>query len=517
MAPLDNSDQAFEAGLRDDFPRGFERVAKAAGRDRGLSASWLQPDEMAGPRWTAARGILLGTRAGATRHWNDDRHLLTIAGTRAGKGVSAIIPNLLTWEGAAVVVDPKGANATVTAGRRGKGSRGGGPGLGQDVHVLDPFGESGLVSSAYNVLCGLDARSPDVVEDIGGFAEALIMHPERGERYWTESAQALLRALILLVVADIRFEDRRNLVTVRRLLTLTDPAIAKLKDAQPEDVELSSENALIRLLLDQEHTPYGYICIGMGEQLMAMSDKERGGVMSSARTQTVWLDGPRVPSVLSRSDFDLADLKRKRMTLYLCLPATRMGTYARWLRLMILLSLSAMEREKTVTDQPVLFVLDEFPVLGFMEAVETAAGLMAGFGVKLWPIIQNIGQLKKHYPSSWETFFANAGVITAFGVTDGETLKVLSESLGRTGIVSKVDSGASRSALNQGTSPLHDDRREVPLLAEHELRMAFARDKQRMLILNAETSPAVVRRLRYYDHPLFEGLYDVDPSVRLTP
>lgn len=67
----------------------------------------------------------------------------------------------------------------------------------------------------------------------------------------------------------------------------------------------------------------------------------------------------------------------------------RMGTHARWLRLMILLALSVMERTNVKPPAPVLFVLDEFPVLGHLQTIETAAGLMAGFGVKLWVIIQN--------------------------------------------------------------------------------------------------------------------------------
>ena len=61
-----------------------------------------------------------------------------------------------------------------------------------------------------------------------------------------------------------------------------------------------------------------------------------------------------------------------------------MATHARWLRLMILLSLSVMERTRGKPKLPVLFILDEFPALGHMQALETAAGLMAGFGVKLW-------------------------------------------------------------------------------------------------------------------------------------
>jgi type IV secretion system protein VirD4 len=199
--------------------------------------------------------------------------------------------------------------------------------------MLDPFGESGRPTASFNPLGSLDPKSQDVVEDIGLFADALVLHPEQGERHWTESAQALIRALILLVVADPRFKDRRNLLTVRRVLTLTDPAISAVQEALPVGVDsLTAEQALIKMLIDQTDegaTPYGYICIGIGEQLMAMGDRERGSVLSSARTQTQWLDSPKMRTVLERSEFDLADLKRKKMSVYLCLPATRMATHAR--------------------------------------------------------------------------------------------------------------------------------------------------------------------------------------------
>ena len=52
------------------------------------------------------------------------RHLLTVAPTRSGKGVSSIIPNLLTYQGSVFVIDPKGENALVTARRRGAGGNG---------------------------------------------------------------------------------------------------------------------------------------------------------------------------------------------------------------------------------------------------------------------------------------------------------------------------------------------------------------------------------------------------------
>src|SRR5262249_27668734 len=160
----------------------------------------------------------------------------------------------------------------------------------------------------------------------------------------------------------------------------------------------------------------------------------------------------------------MEDLKSRRTSIYLCLPAMRMGTHARWLRLMILLALTVMERIQTKPSAPVLFVLDEFPVLGHIQAIETAAGLMAGFGVKFRLIVQNVGQLKQHYEKAWETFIANAGALTAFGVVDQESLKVLSDKLGRMRMVEHVSTEAVGAQLRGGAPAFRTDRHDVPLL-----------------------------------------------------
>jgi type IV secretion system protein VirD4 len=488
----------FESRLRQDLPRGHAAQPKSAGRERGLFARWLTPEEMTGEKWSHEGGLLLGRRAGRLIGWKDDRHVMTIAGSRAGKGVSLIIPNLFRYEGSALVVDPKGENAAETAAWREEG-------LGQDVHVLDPFDVSGRPCSSFNPLAELDAEYPHLIEDAGLFADALITHPDRGEKHWTESAQALLRALILLVAGED--ETRRNLITVRKLLMLSGE---KIRDRQfaaaQKGQELAGQEALIQLLRAEVNRSYGHICVGLAEQLSAMGDNERGSVLSSARTQTQWLDDERIADVLCRSDFDIANLKRRKTTIYLCLPAMRMGTHARWFRLMILLALSVMERTRTKPSAPVLFVLDEFPVLGHMQAIETAAGLMAGFGVKLWAIMQNVGQLKQHYDKAWQTFMANAGVITAFGVTDQETLKVLSDKLGHMRMAEKVSTGAVGTALLSGAAPFREDHHNVPLLAEPEIELVFARDEKRVLILGAGLRPAVAERVQYYD-PWFREFY----------
>ena len=496
----------FENRLRQDLPRGHALAPKSTGRERPLFARWLTPAEMTGNQWRPEGGLLLGRRAGRLIGWNDDRHVMTIAGSRAGKGVSLIIPNLLFYEGSALVIDPKGENARVTAGRRGKGTKSGGAGLGQDVYILDPFEVSGMATASFNPLAEIDLEFDDCAEDAGMFADALITHPDHGEKHWTESAQALLRALILVALADSD-PARRNLITVRRLLMLTDERIEdKLFEHPPTLGKLTPQEALFQILKEQMG-PHRDICLGLAGHLEGMGENERGSVLSAAKTQTQWLDDKRMKDVLSRSDFRMADLKRKRTTIYLCLPAMRMGTHARWLRLMILLALSVMERTKAKPPAPVLFVLDEFPVLGHIQSIETAAGLMAGFGVKLWVIVQNVGQLKQHYEKAWETFIANSGALTSFGVVDQELLKVLSDKLGRMRMVEQVSTGAVGSALVSGAAAFRDEHHDVPLLAEHEIGRIFSREEKRLLILGAGCLPAVAERFIYYTDPMFEGLY----------
>jgi type IV secretion system protein VirD4 len=175
---------------------------------------------------------------------------------------------------------------------------------------------------------------------------------------------------------------------------------------------------------------------------------------------------------------------------------------------MILLALSVMERTKVKPPAPVLFVLDEFPVLGHVYAIEKAAGLMAGFGVKLWVIVQNVGQLKRHYAKTWETFIANSGALTAIGVVDQESLEVLSKKLGRVQMLEQVSTDAVRSALVHGAVAFRDERHQVPLLAEHEIVSLFSRDERRLLVVGAGWPPAVAERFLYYADPMFRGLFD---------
>ena len=186
------------------------------------------------------------------------------------------------------------------------------------------------------------------------------------------------------------------------------------------------------------------------------------------------------------------------MTIYLVLPGMRMGTHYRWLRLVIQQALAAMERNPVAPGQlPVWSILEEFPSLGHMRSIETAAGLMAGFGVKLWSVLQDLTQLQTHYPKSWETFLGNAGVIQAFGNADVTTTEHLSKLLGNTQVIERQAVRLSGQAMSQGDPGVREHLRSVRLLDANEITRHFSRESNRQLILVPGRPPIYMERLRH--------------------
>jgi len=59
---------------------------------------------------------------------------------------------------------------------------------------------------------------------------------------------------------------------------------------------------------------------------------------------------------------------------------------------------------------------------------------MAGFGIQLWGIVQDLSQLERIYDKGWQTFISNSGVIQYFGSRDKITAEYFSTLCGVTTI-----------------------------------------------------------------------------------
>ena len=222
--------------------------------------------------------------------------------------------------------------------------------------------------------------------------------------------------------------------------------------------------------------------------------KELQSILSTVQEQTAPFDD--LLHIMDRSDFKLTDLASGNVSIYLVLPTMRMDTHYRWLRLMLQLALGAMERRPVPHGGlPVWFILEELATLGHMKSIETAAGLMAGYGVKLWSVLQDLTQLQTHYPKSWETFLGNAGVLQAFGSSDYTTTEYLSKVIGMTQVIERQEVRVTASAMAQGDTGQRENLRSVRLLDPYEIKRFFARESRMQLVLVAGRPPIYMQRL----------------------
>jgi type IV secretory pathway TraG/TraD family ATPase VirD4 len=424
--------------------------------------------------------------------FEDDRGLLTIASNRSGKGRSGIIPNLLVWPGSAVVIDPKGTNAAVTAARRGKGGGRVSEFLGHDVYVVDPFGITpGITSAIFNPLDSLDLKAITAKEDVDLLADALVVSTGEEDSHWNESAKQILAGLIA------HLKSQETILPA----TLVDVRQALLGDIDERDTLFGAM---------QKNPVAGGAARAAASLILNASDKERGSMMTTVLRNTGWLDSIAMTRVMTTktpnfhngkfrtSDFAMADVKTRPTTIYVVLPPEYLEDHKRFMRLFVNLTVRAAARGGK-SKIPILLIMDEFYSLGTLATLAKASGALAGYGLKLWPILQNLSQLSQLYPQNWQTFFANAGSVQIFGVNDRETAQEIVQRLGSSRWAEKIDDRTVAVISN--------------LIEPHELEELTDRSTGLQLVMRSGRSSLLLQKAPYDLDPLFnKAMYNPDPE-----
>lgn len=503
--------EAFFKDFMKDVPRGDStRYLRA---QKIPQARWMRLTDMVAsldlaydPRKPGAK-ILIGALGSTLLGITDDRHLLTVAGSRSGKSVG-LISNLMFYKGSILATDPKGELASLTARRR--------EAMGQRIHVLDPFGISGAATekwrASYNPLDVLKTGSLTFLEDAALIAESIVVQsPDQKDPHWDESAKNFIEGVIVHVATASQHADKRHLVTVRELLkkALWVPPENEEETGKPAKrrakpvLFLEMMHNAERLDADPETADIGSAVMAAALDFYGKSETEISGVHSTVNRHTKFLDYTAFRKALQHSDFDLRALKADPagMSVYLCFPATRVELSKRWMRLFVNQMLDAMEREKTKPAVPVLACLDEFPVLGYMKQLETAAGQIASFDVKLWVILQDWNQGKALYGERWETFAGNAGLMQFFGNNDQTTTEYISKRLGKTQVEVARMGEVAQDQQSKGLSGRSETIELYDLLTPDEITRQFARDDRlkRQLVMLAGRHPMMIQRVVYHD------------------
>src|SRR5581483_6785066 len=245
-------------------------------------------------------------------------HAMTFAPTRSGKGISTVVPNLLTYPGSILVTDVKPELYAVT--QRARAERG------ARVLALDPFHVAHAAQehlATLNPFDLIDTDGPELIDDARLLADLMVLTEgrEAGEqRFWNEEARSLLTGLCLHVATSAP-RGARTLPYVRALLTLAPDAFAEL-------------------LATMQASPHaGGLVARAADRLLQKAEKARSGVVSTAQSFTHFLDSPRIADALRSTTAQLSavleDFVAARATIYVVLPAERLESYAPWLRVVV--------------------------------------------------------------------------------------------------------------------------------------------------------------------------------------
>ncbi|HEX6041881.1 type IV secretory system conjugative DNA transfer family protein [Longimicrobium sp.] len=507
-----NSHGTAEFGSGKEFllPEAEER-RRHARRRRGVHV--VEPGAMIGrlppssaPSWPRRQ------RRGPLLWYHGPSHVLTMAPTRAGKGVGAVIPSLLRYPGSVVCMDIKGENFHVTHRQR-LADRG-------EVYVLDPYRITGTHAfhaflNPFDTIDTHGPRSDRALDDCKILAEMLVEEEGKENRHFTDEGRSLLACFMLYVCHEYQDQpEHRTLMKVRELLTLSGERFERLLDRMEE-----SDHFLVRR--------------GVG-RFRHKEERERSGVKSTAERGTDFLDSipmarvlvPPAGSVLEGGEggkraghVDLSLIKGEvPMTIYIVVPQDAVKPNAPWLRMTIACINNMITRIPGRPTHRVLMLLDEFAQLGVMRPVVEGISLVGGYGVLFWLIIQDLAQLKGKYRDDWETIFANCDVKQCFGTNDWTTADLLSKMAGETTVITEGgSSGSGRSygkssghSTNHGESYSEKGRRL--LMPDEVMRLPLSKQ----LLFVKGSAPLVVDKINYLTDPEFRGvgakpLFDSNP------
>jgi type IV secretion system protein VirD4 len=455
------------------------------------AARWASEAELAQGGLRARQGIVLGWSGGRLLTFGGPEHVMLHAPTRSGKGVGVVVPNLLTWPDSVVVLDVKRENWTASAGLRAA--------HGQEVILFDPLDPEGR-TARFNPLGHIDRADPvAVMDELQKLAVMLFPVPPHTDPFWAEAARVGLIGVGAYVAETPELPF--SLGAIYAELTEGDPR-TRLPAVMAARVDAGRP------------LPAG--CAGALSDFCSASENTFAGVKQTITSRLgLWLN-PRVCAATDASDFDLRDLRERRISLYLCVSPDNLARVAPLYSLLLSQLVDLNTRELPTGERhrvPVLMVMDEFARLGHAAVIARGFSYVAGYGLRLLPVLQSPAQLRAEYGADLaEEITANCGVEIAFAPKELKVAQDLSERLGYW-----TYQGRSRSrpsGLSSGhRSVSESDQRRALMLPQELIQMP----SDRLLVLRAGMPPVRGRKIVYWRERAFARRILPPPAVAAQP
>jgi type IV secretion system protein VirD4 len=433
----------------------------------------------------ARKGIVLGRKGSRLLVFGGAQHVLMSAPTRSGKGVGIVIPNLLHWKDSVVVLDIKQENWNITSRYRAKA-------LNQDCFLFNPAATDGR-SHRYNPLAYIERIHPGIrMDDVQKIANMLFPDRDGTDVIWTATPRALFSGIVSYLL-DIEGEEGAPLVTMGQVLR------ESLRDGDGSEyfARIIEERRRAGCPLSSATES------GLNTYVSIKSENTRAGVLGSFRSRLeIWLN-PLVDAATSANDFDLRELRTNSMSVYVGVTPDnleRMGPILNlFFQQLIDLNTRALPGYGEKGKHQCLLLMDEFTSLGKVSILNKGIAYIAGYGLRMLPIIQSPSQLVDVYGrDAAQTFQSNHAVSIIFPpkASETQTARDISEWLGYETVRSRSRSrGTGIFANNRQASENVSDQRRALFLPQ-EITSLGARVE---LVVAENTAPIKAEKIRYFE------------------
>ena len=455
-------------------------------------------------------GVYVGgwmDRQGRTHYLRHDgpEHCIVIAPTRSGKGVGNVNTTLLSWPASCAVYDEKGELWELTSGWRAQHA--------DNVVIRLEFGAV-EGSAGFNFLEEVRLGTPHEVADAQNIAQMLCDPDGKGlVEHWQKTSFGLLSGLILHTLYQQKAGGKTaSLADVAQ--ALSDPA--------------RSADALWLEMVENHHLTSGShpFVAAAGRDQIDREARERGSVLSSAKTYLGLFHDPLVAQNTRKSDFRMLDLMDhpRPVSLYIVTRGSDKERHRPLVRLLLtMMTRTLMGVPLTFKDgQPVLphrhrllLMLDEFPSLRRIAAIEDALPKCAGYGIKCFLAAQDREQMFDAY-GEHQTITGNCHIRIIYAPNERETARWVSDMIGTTTIVKEdvTESGNRLGSLSQVSRSYHEVSR--PLMTPDEISTLKKPQKRRgpdgeeiitqageMVVFVAGENPIKGTQILYFLDPIF--------------
>lgn len=401
-------------------------------------------------------------------------HCMVVAPTRAGKGVGYVIPNTLLFPGSAVILDVKGEIFEATSRYRQS--------KGDEIFRFSPF-DFEHSSHRYNPLERISRIENEAKQytELSKLADYFLTVSDAG------SAGDFLKEGRTLFVAAGMLAIERKRPTLGEVCRIIfgggNKQVEYAKHAQ--EVKATSAKAIFLNFS------------GYSDRTLTSHASVLGGAGLS-----LW-NNPAVDAATNGNDFSFLDVRRKPMSIYVCVDSDDIQSLAPLIRLFfgeLIATLRGSMPDPENEPWPVMILLDEFDQLGAMPIVEQALKQIAGHGARVSIITQSVPGLDNIYGENVRLSLESAaGMKLYLAANERKTAGEISGSLGKTTKLSISDSLSRDSSMIQRRS-VSRRTEERPLMTEDDIRRL---DPNVAILIPERQHPLMVRRIKYYEDPTF--------------